>query len=172
MSRHEIVALVTEVAAETPAREPRRSIIIVGGSLLAWRGLRDTTADVDTIRRLDDDLRHAVARVAKRHDLAIRWLNDSAAAFSPQTLDESACDVLLNHPNLLVLGAPLRAVFAMKLFAARAADYDDLVRLWPLCHFVSAEEAADEMREAFPAAPDDPYLAHHVTAIARDADRL
>lgn len=169
LSRDEIIALVTEVADELPARDPRHIIVIVGGSLLAWHGLRDTTADVDTIRRLDTELQQAVSRVAERHDLAPRWLNDSAAAFSPQTLDEGACELLLDHPKLLVLGAPYRAVFVMKLFAGRAADHDDLVRLWPLCGFGSPEEAADEMREAFPAAPDDPHLAQYVADIAREA---
>lgn len=171
LSRDEIVALVIEVAEELPAGGPRHSIVIVGGSLLAWHGLRDTTRDVDTIRRLDLELQKAVARVAERHDLAVQWLNDSAAAFWPQTLDESGCEVLLDHPSLLVLGAPYRAVFLMKLFAVltRAADYDDLVRLWPLCGFASPEEAANEMREAYPAAPDDPHLAEYVADIAREA---
>ena len=60
----------------------------------------------------------------------------------------------------------------MKLFAVltRAADYDDLVRLWPHCGFASAEEAANEMREAYPAAPDDPYLVEYVAGIAREAE--
>jgi hypothetical protein len=170
LSGDKIIALVTEVADELPARDPGHTIVIVGGSLLAWHGLRDTTADVDTIRRLDIELQQAVSRVAERHDLAPRWLNDSAAAFSPQTLDDSACEALLDHPKLLVLGAPYRAVFVMKLFAARVADHDDLVRLWPLCGFASPEEAADEMRAAFPAAPDDPHLARYVAEIAREAD--
>src|SRR3954454_7938159 len=103
LSRDKIVALITEVADELPVREPRHTIIVVGGSLLAWHGLRDTTADVDSIRRLDVELQQAVARVAERHDLAASWLNDSAAAYWPQTLDESACEVLLDRQSLLVL---------------------------------------------------------------------
>lgn len=171
LSRDDIVALVTEVANELPARQPRHTIIVVGGSLLAWHGLRDTTADVDSIRRLHVELQQAVARVAERHDLEADWLNDSAAAYWPQTLEESECEVLLDHPSLLVLGAPYRAVFLMKLLAVlnRAADYDDLVRLWPLCGFNSPEEAAAEMYEAFPAAPEDPYLADYVANIARES---
>lgn len=169
LSREDIVALVTEVADELPTGGIRRSIVVVGGSLLAWHGLRDTTADVDSIRRLDEELAIAVARVAQRHDLPARWLNDSAAAYWPQTLDEASCDVLLDHPALLVLGAPHWAVFLMKLLAARAADYDDLVRLWPRCGFSSPAEAAAEMYDAFPAAPADPYLAEFVQRIAQEA---
>jgi len=170
LSRDEIVALVTEVADELLVHEPRQTIVVVGGSLLAWHGLRATTADVDSIRRLDPDVQEAVARVASRHDLAPRWLNDSAAAYWPLTLDESDCDVLLDHRGLLVLGAPYRAVFLMKLLAARAADYDDLVRLWPRCGFGSPAEAAAEMYAAFPAAPDDPFLAEFVQRIADSAE--
>ncbi|MBV9098784.1 MAG: hypothetical protein JO079_12085, partial [Frankiaceae bacterium] len=105
-----------------------------------------------------------------RHDLPSRWLNDSAAAYWPQTLDEADCDVLLDHAALLVLGTPYRAVFLMKLLAARAADYEDLVRLWLRCGFTSATEAADEMYDAFPAAASDPYLAEFVQRIADEAE--
>ena len=58
-----IKALIVEVAAELED-EAERTIIVVGGSLLAWHGLRDATEDVDSIRRLDDALRHAVKTVA------------------------------------------------------------------------------------------------------------
>jgi hypothetical protein len=170
LSRDKIVALVTEVADELPVREPRQTIIVVGGSLLAWHGLRDTTADVDSIRRLDAELQQAVARVAERHDLAASWLNDSAAAYWPQTLDESACEELLDHQSLLVLGAPYRAVFLMKLFAARATDHDDLVRLWRLCSFQTPQQAVTDMYEAFPAAPEDPHLVDYVAEIARESE--
>jgi len=41
-----------EVADALQPGSPRRTIILAGGSLLAWYGLRDTTADVDSIRPL------------------------------------------------------------------------------------------------------------------------
>jgi hypothetical protein len=168
LTGEQIAALVAEVAEQLPSGEHSHTIIVAGGSLMAWRGLRESTVDVDSVQRLDPELRAAVAEVAARHDLAPRWLNDNAAMFRPQTLTESTCDVLLDHPRLLVLGASYRAVFLMKLFAARAADYDDLVRLWPLCGFASAEQAAAEMYAAFPSAPDDPHLDEFVAEIARE----
>jgi hypothetical protein len=169
LTGEQIAALVAEVADELPPGECRHTIIVAGGALLAWHGLRDTTVDVDSVERLEPELRGAVAEVAARHDLAPRWLNDNAAMFRPQTLNEWSCEVLLDHQRLLVLGASYRDVFMMKLLAARAADYDDLVRLWPLCRFRSPEQAATEMYKAFPAAPEDPHLAEYVAAIAGEA---
>lgn len=170
LTRDQIVALVAEVADELPARGHRHVIIVVGGSLLAWHGLRSTTVDVDSLIRIDVELAAAVEQVAVRHGLAPKWLNDSAAGYRPRTLDEAACEVLLDHPRLQVLGAPFRQVFLMKLLAARAADHADLVTLWSLSGFSSPEEAATEMYAAFPAAPDDPHLADYVADIARESD--
>src|SRR4051794_21092110 len=43
----QIAALVAEVADALRAGDRRHTIIVAGGSLLAWHGLRDTTVDVD-----------------------------------------------------------------------------------------------------------------------------
>lgn len=67
--------------------------------------------------------------------------------------------VLLDHPALLVLGAPLEQVFLMKPFASRAADTDDLEALWPRCAFESPEEAADAFHQAYPHLEPDEHLA-------------
>ena len=107
--------------------------------------------------------------MAERHDLTPTWLNHSASAFRPATLDDADCDVLIEHPRLRVLGAPLRQVFLMKVEAARTRDFDDLVALWPRCGFDSAQQAADEYRLAYPDAPDDPYLTDWIMGIAQRA---
>lgn len=164
----EILAYLGEVADALPLTGPRHTIAIVGGSLLAVRGLRRTTLDVDTVRHIDEDLRDAVIRVALVHDLAPDWLNDSSAGFRPLTFVDEECGVLLDHARLLVLGAPLRQVFLMKLFAARvrARDYDDLVALWPECGFDSAEQAVELFRAAYPHEVEDPHLVEYVRDLA------
>ena len=61
--------VVGEVAEVLPPTGPRQTIVVVGGSL--WpctAGVR--TLDVDTVRAINQQLREAVARVARRHDLA------------------------------------------------------------------------------------------------------
>ncbi len=156
LEAHEIAAYLHEVADELADHE-RHTIVIAGGALLAFHQLRSTTADVDAIRQLPAAVRRAAQVVAQRHDLSPTWLNDSASAFRPDTLADSDCEVLVDHPRLRVLGAPLRQVFLMKVDAARTRDFDDLVALWPLCGFTSATQAATEYREAYPDAPDDPY---------------
>ena len=168
LNASEILACLGEVAEALPPTEPRHTIVVVGGSLLALHGLRQTTLDVDTVRPIEDELREAVARVARVHDLAPAWLNDSSAAFRPQTFVERDCEVLLDRARLLVLGAPLRQVFVMKLFAARVRtrDYDDMVAMWPGCGFDSAEQAVELYRAAYPHEAEDPDLVEYVRGLA------
>lgn len=159
-----IRALVAEVASVLPATGSQRTLVIVGGSLLAWHELREATRDVDSAWRLDDDLRQAVVTVAHRHGLEPDWLNDRAAPFLPATFDLGACAVLLDHSQLLVLGASLRDVFLMKLYRADPNDIADCQRIWPALAeaFQSAADVAAAFHEAFPQAPDDEFLAEFI----------
>lgn len=158
---------LAEVGRELGLEGPAHTLVLVGGSLLAIHGLRETTADVDSIQRLRDELRSAVAAVAVRHDLTPGWVNDRAAMFAPATFDAAECEVLIDEPRLKVLGAPLAQVFLMKLLASRAPDFDDLVIMWPRTGFASAEEAAEAFHAAYPHLDEDPYLADHIRGIAR-----
>ena len=128
-----IRALLLEVAEELEGE--RVEIVIVGGALLALNGLREATRDVDTVCAIDVRLEAAVARVAERHDLTPKWLNDRSRPFLPATFEMDDCEILLDHPKLLVLGASMDQVFLMKVHAGRAADADDLEALWPRCSF-------------------------------------
>lgn len=130
-------------------------------------GIRDATRDVDTIERLDPVTREAVARVAERHGLARRWLNDAAAGFRPEGFDPNACEVLTESDSLIVLGAPADQVFLMKLNAARAVDTADLRAIWPLCTFESPTAAAEAFYAAYPLEERDQHLADFIRSIAR-----
>ena len=93
LSGERIRQLLGEVAEQlAPGRQA--TVLIVGGSLLAWHGLRQATEDVDTIMRLDAELKDAVRVVAARHGLAADWLNDHSAPWHPATLRVEDCDVL------------------------------------------------------------------------------
>lgn len=165
LERDDIERYVSEVADELAGSGVQRVVIIVGGALLAMHGLRAATRDVDSVKRLDEELTAAIARVASRHGLAPRWLNDSALPFLPATFDEDACETILERQSLLVLGAPLDQVFLMKLNASRAADTDDLRALWPFCSFGSPKVAAEAFYAAYPLEEYDPFLARHIEAI-------
>jgi len=160
-----IKALIVEVAADLDD-QVERTIIVVGGSLLAWHGLRDSTRDVDSIRQLDDAMRHAVKTVAARHGLAADWLNDHAAPWAPATLDVDACEVLLERGRLRVLGLPLRDIFLMKLNRGDPPDLVDMRSIWPVVSgaFASKAEVMVAYYAAFPneVPADDPHLGDFV----------
>jgi hypothetical protein len=170
LSGDEIRVLLLEVADLVPETESPCTIIVVGGSLLALLGYRDTTDDVDSIRRLETSVKEATAIVADRHGLAPKWLNDAAAWFMPQTFEESECEILINHPRLRVLGAPLQQIFAMKLYAARAIDVEDLVIIWSECGFDSPQAAADLYHQAYPHVAEDPFLVNYIEGLARRSE--
>lgn len=65
----EIESYLIDVGAELERRGLVRTIIMVGGAYVAYRGVRASTTDVDTIYELDDDLRAGIAAVARRHGL-------------------------------------------------------------------------------------------------------
>jgi len=159
-----ITRYLGEVANELKVG-PQRTIVVAGGALLALHGFRDATRDVDSVIRLDTDLEAAVAQVADQHDLAPKWLNDSAAAFLPATFKLQDCEVILERALLLVLGAPLNQVFLMKLFASRAVDTDDLEAIWPHCSFKSPQAAIEAFYEAYPLEERDQHLAAHLRTI-------
>jgi hypothetical protein len=158
LTGEQIRQYLLEVAQALPSSARRQTLIVVGGSLLAMHDLRDTTVDADSVLRLTQELLTAAARVARAHDLSETWLNDRAAMFAPATLREADCSLLIDHPRLLVLGAPLRQIFLMKLYAYREPDRDDLLRIRHLCGFTSPQEVAAEFHEAYPHVEQDPYL--------------
>lgn len=126
----DIERLLGEVAAELPS-DRQRQIILVGGARLALAGLRSATRDVDSVARLDSEMRQAIGRVAVRNELAPAWMNDAAEPFLPAAFDIRDCTTVVDRPSLLVLAAPLDQVFLMKVFASRAADAPDLDAMWP-----------------------------------------
>lgn len=166
----EIRELLAALADQLDPRRPQERVVIVGGALLALRGLRRSTADVDAVRELTHELRAAAHRVAAARGLASDWLNDRAAPFAPRTLEEGTCDVLWEHQRLRVLGVPSDQVILMKLYAMRDdRDAADIAALWPRSGFDTPAAAAEAFQEAYPHAPRDPYLAKLVEWITDSA---
>ena len=163
--------LVLEVADLLDDDRPQATLIVVGGSLLAWHGLRVATEDVDSSVRIDADIKAAVRAVAERHDLAADWLNDHSAAWHPQTLRPEDCDLLIGHPRLRLLGAPLAAVFLMKLNRSQPQDMTDMIAMWPgvAGTFPTARSVVDAYAAAFPFEEHDEYLGRQVIDIAERA---
>lgn len=163
----EIEAYLVEVGAELERRGLARSIIVVGGAYVAYRGVRASTTDVDTIYELDDDLRSAVAVVAERHGLEPDWLNDRARPWRPVTFDPTTCATVLEAGGLRVLAPPPDVVVLMKISAGGRTPNDalDLKALWPATRFVDPDAAVAAFYAAYPHEELDPYLADWIRTV-------
>lgn len=170
-SGDDVRRLIVELANSLSPSE-RRDIVIAGGSLLALHGLRDSTADVDSLTPLDETLREHIAVIAAHHNLRSDWLNDHAHPFSPRGLTMRECDVMLEHRGLRLLGVPLRLVFLMKIDRAQEQDVADMVRLWPIVSsaFRDLSHVVNEYLAAYPNAREDPYLEHFPAEVTRRSD--
>lgn len=100
----------------------------------------------------------------------IRAFVQEVANELPATFEEFECDALFDHDRLVLLGAPFNQVFLMKLYRLDAQDYQDLVKIWPLCTFESPDQVARQFHEAYPHAPEDPHLAALIQKIAGEAN--
>ena len=169
LSGDRIKQLMSEVATQLAPSGAQHVIILVGGSLLAWHGLRDSTHDVDSTHRFDQELATAIAAVAETNSLAPTWLNAGAAAFTPATLRTDECHRLLETPRLLVLGAPFQQLFVMKLARSQPNDLADMVVLFPHTGFDTAAEIVNLFADAYPHEEPDPGLADLVITIANRA---
>jgi len=167
----EIHLLLDELAAQLPSDVAPSVIVITGGALLALRGIRSATTDVDSISRLSPVVRTAAAAVAQYRDLDPSWLNNRSQAFTPATFDQSTCEIELARAQLVVLGVSMRDLFLMKLHAARDRDLEDLERLWPRSGFGSAEQAVDFYYLAYPDELVDEFLGDFVRRIADRAEQ-
>lgn len=166
-----ILVYLRELAEELPDGI-EAEIVVVGGAMLALRDLRSSTRDVDSARTLPQAVQGAAARVAQRHDLIPTWLNSRAAPFAGALGDDIAePDPVLAHPRLKVFLATADSVFLMKLYASRPEDEPDLIKLWPLCNFTSAHEAAEQCNERYDfLGPHDEHLASRVEQIVIAAE--
>lgn len=126
------------------------SIRIVGGAALRLAYFeRATTADIDAQIEPIDQLTPIIEAIARDHGWSTDWLNNEAVGFIPvwgQTLD---WEPLLDDENVSISVAPIDALLAMKLNAARPGrDTEDIAKLLTL-NSVSSMEDAEAIFERF-----------------------
>lgn len=167
--RNELESLFEELATELEGLGVSAEVVMVGGSWMLWHSQRVATQDVDSARRFTSDLADAIQRVANRHDLSDRWLNDNASPYWPANASFEDCEVVFERAALVVKTPPPDVIFVMKLYRSDPQDREDMVTIWPMCTFTSAEDAAQSFRDAYPHAPEDEHLVDHIRRIARDA---
>jgi len=175
LTYREIEEYLYEVADVLGGDGENRIVVVVGGALLAYYQIRNTTTDVDSALLIDQDLAAAILEVAKRHGLDEDWMNPRGFPHRPQTLHEEDCEVMIEHGRLKVLAAPVDQVFLMKLDSDRTRDQMDLVLAWPATSFQSAEEVLDAFAAAYPPGlPEDEhaYYLRMLEEIIEEAEDL
>lgn len=126
------------------------SIKIVGGAALRLAYFdRETTADIDAQIAPLDSIAPIVRSIALERGWQPNWLNDQAAMFIPSLGRSVDWESLLDDPNVSIAVAPIDALLAMKLHAARPGrDIDDIANLLAM-NDIDSVEAAEELYESF-----------------------
>jgi hypothetical protein len=145
------------------------SIRIVGGAALRLAYFeRATTTDIDAQIEPLAQLTPIIEQIALDRGWPNNWLNNEAVGFIPawgQTVD---WEPLLDDENVSISVAPIDALLAMKLNAARPGrDTDDIAKLLAL-NSVTTVEDAEAIFEAF--YPGDALTARTIALLRRAFD--
>lgn len=155
LTRQRILDLFGELDRELSASGVRGDVFIVrGAAMTVAYDARPATRDVDGIWHPSQQVRDAAERVASRHDdLEADWLNDGVKGFLPGA-DGGVPRVVYEGDNLTVSAASPEYLLATKLLASRVSrDEDDIVLLYGLCGFTTANEGLDLIERYYPGRP-------------------
>lgn len=99
MDKDTIIQYLGELNDELSGMGIVGEVCLYGGAVMCLTyNARPSTKDVDAIFQPAQQLRTAIARVAKRHQLRDDWLNDAVKGF----VVEHKQHIFLNAPNLKV----------------------------------------------------------------------
>lgn len=151
LDRALIRQLFDELSAALEGRGVRGHVYLLGGgALIAGHGKERTTKDVDVrIDEAKDEVLAAAKAIGERHGLDERWLDLEAAQFLPRDVDVRAKTVY-NSPGLVVTGASAEHLLAMKVFAARDVDLQDVKHLAGVLGITRASHAIRICEQAYP----------------------
>lgn len=128
MDREEIVAALTDLAAELRSRGVSADMYVVGGAAIALAfDERRSTRDIDAVFEPKAYVYEAAAVVAARRGLPVGWLNDAVKGFLVG--NDPAATPVLDLPGLRCLAASPRALLALKVLAHRVGEDEADVRL-------------------------------------------
>ena len=148
LDREQILVGLNDLADELRLRGERAHLFLVGGAAMAVAyNTRRSTRDVGLLAAPGDTVLDAAKAVADRRGWSHDWLEDGARVFKPALQDPEA--VLIETDSLHVAVGSPRFVLAMKLFAARDKDRDDVDVLLPLAGVRTAAAARALVYEAY-----------------------
>jgi hypothetical protein len=129
------------------------SIRIVGGAALRLAYFdRDTTADIEAQIEPMDRLEPIIKSIARDRGWRNDWLNNKAVMFIPTWGRAVEWEPILDDANVSIAIAPLDALLAMKLNAARPGrDTDDIAKLLALNDIDSVVAAENAFESFYPA---------------------
>lgn len=128
MEREEILAALTDLAAELRRRGVSADMYLVGGAAIALAyDERRATRDVDAVFEPKGTVYEAAAVVAEERGLPAGWLNDAVKGFLAG--DDPAATPVLDLPGLRCLAASPRMLLALKVLAHRVGEDEEDVRL-------------------------------------------
>jgi hypothetical protein len=128
------------------------SIRIVGGAALRLAYFeRATTADIDAQIEPIAQITPIIEQIALERGWPTDWLNNEAVGFIPswgQTVDWES---IFDDENISISVAPIDALLAMKLNAARPGrDTDDIAKLLALNEIQTVEDAEGIFESFYP----------------------
>ena len=125
-------------------------LFIVGGAAMALAyDANRVTRDVDATFVPHGVVLEEARNVAETMGLPHWWLNEQASAYVSTQNDAGKREVF-DHPGIRVMAASPEHVFAMKAFAARGRDEDDLRALASIICISTLAAALDTCAQFFP----------------------
>jgi len=125
-------------------------LFIVGGAAMALAYDADrVTRDVDATFLPHGIVLEEARNVAEAMGLPPWWLNDQASAYVSNQYDAGKREVF-DHPGIRVMAASPEHVFAMKAFASRGRDEDDLRALAEILGISTVQAALELCSRFFP----------------------
>ena len=125
-------------------------IYVFGGAAMALAyDSRRATRDVDALFKPHGIVHDEALAVAAELGLPRWWLNERASSYVAPGGDPAASRVF-DHPGLRVFAASPEHLLAMKAFAARPRDVEDIRKLAKVLDLHSADEILASVHGVFP----------------------
>ena len=145
LTRAELERLLALLDEELAKRDTVGELYVVGGAVMCLAlDARDSTRDVDAFFKPTKIVREAAARVAKRANVEVGWLNDAVKGLLGS---RGEYDVFREFDHLHVFVARPAYLLAMKCAAMRlGAEFHDLDDVRYLLRYLNVSTRAEAMR--------------------------